>query len=183
MPEHGSSTYRKDQLEVLLIFLPSLWLNSRVQRLTEILHKIQQGLNETLRDYINRFSRAALTISRFVDETGQSAFISNIHPSNKYKYLLGHQKTLTFSDLMEAATTHALTEERMNSFFEPEQQISHLTQSSRYNQWHYDTSPDYSQRLKRPRQVHVQANRDGRPMVQIGSNGKPARGTNSQGNV
>ena len=69
---------------------------------------------------MTRFSRAALTVTSFMDETGQSAFISNFHPRKQYKYLLGHQKTSTFMELTEVAAAHALTEERMNPFFEPE---------------------------------------------------------------
>ena len=87
-----------------------------VKRPTEILHKIVQGPNESLRSYKTLFSRIALTVSDFVDQTRQSAFISNIHPSKQHKYLLRHQKTPTFSMLMEAAAAHASTEEKMNPF-------------------------------------------------------------------
>ena len=76
---------------------------------------------------MNCFSQAALTISDFVDQTGQSAFISNIHPSKQYKYLLGHQKTLTFTTLMEAASAHALTKEKINPFPEVDQKIGHTS--------------------------------------------------------
>ncbi|KAL5555505.1 hypothetical protein UlMin_037741 [Ulmus minor] len=91
-----------------------------VKRPTEILHKIVQGPNESLRSYMTRFSRAALTVADFVDQTGQSAFVQNIHPSKQYKYLLGHQHTPTFSALMEAAAAHAATEEKMSLFPEME---------------------------------------------------------------
>ena len=69
---------------------------------------------------MTRFSRVALTVVDFVDQTGQSAFVQNIHPSKQYKYLLGHQHTPTFSALMEAAASHAATEEKMNLFSERE---------------------------------------------------------------
>ena len=65
---------------------------------------------------MTHFSWVALIVSDFVDQTGQSAFVSNINPSKQYKYLLGHQKTPTFSALMEAATAHATTEQKMNPF-------------------------------------------------------------------
>ncbi|KAL5558557.1 hypothetical protein UlMin_034768 [Ulmus minor] len=96
-----------------------------VKRPTEILHKIVQGPNESLRSYMTRFSRVALTVADFVDQTGQSAFVQNIHPSKQYKYLLGHQHTPTFSALMEAAAAHAATEEKMNLFPEMDLKASY----------------------------------------------------------
>ena len=74
---------------------------------------------------MTRFSRVALTVADFVDQTGQSAFVQNIHPSKQYKYLLGHQHTLTFSALMEAAASHAATEEKMNLFLEEDLKVSY----------------------------------------------------------
>lgn len=65
---------------------------------------------------MTRFSRAVFTVSNFVDQTGQSAFIANIHPSKPYKYLLEHQKMPTFIALMEAASSHVQTKENMSSF-------------------------------------------------------------------
>ena len=62
---------------------------------------------------MTRFSRAALTVFEFMDQMGQSEFIANIQASKQYKYLLGHQKTLTFTALMEVVAAHAL---KMNSF-------------------------------------------------------------------
>ena len=61
-----------------------------IRCLVEILHKIVQGPNKSLWEYISRFTQAALTITDFNDQTGQSAFISNIHPTKQYKYLLSH---------------------------------------------------------------------------------------------
>ena len=52
-----------------------------IKRPTEILHKIVQGPNESLRSYMTRFSHIALTIVDFVDQTGQSALVQNIHLS------------------------------------------------------------------------------------------------------
>ena len=65
---------------------------------------------------MTRFSRVALTVADFVDQTGQSDFIQNIHLKKQYKYLLGHQQTPTFSALMEVAAAHAAMEEKMNLF-------------------------------------------------------------------
>ena len=65
---------------------------------------------------MTRFSRAALIVADFVDQMGQSAFVQNIHPNKQYKYLLGHQRTPTFSALMEAVTAHAATEEKMSLY-------------------------------------------------------------------
>ena len=78
---------------------------------------------------MTHFSMVALTVSDFVDQTGQLAFISNIHPSKQYKYLLVHQKTSTFTMLMEAAAAHALTEEKMNPFPELDQKASYSLRS------------------------------------------------------
>ena len=70
-----------------------------------------------------------LTVSNFVDQMGQSTFISNIHPSKQYKYLLKHKKTSTFTMLMEAAAAHASTEEKMNLFPELDQKASYSLRS------------------------------------------------------
>ena len=96
-------------------FMAQFTSSKPIKRPTKIFHKIRQGPNETLRDYMTRFSKVVLTISWFVDETRQLAFISNIYLSKQYKYLLGHQKTLNFSNLIEMAATHSLIEEMMNS--------------------------------------------------------------------
>ena len=63
---------------------------------------------------MTRFSQVALTDSNVMDQTGQSTFIPNIHPNKQYKNVLEHQKTPTFTMLMEAAAAHALTEDKMN---------------------------------------------------------------------
>ena len=65
------------------------------------------------------FTRAALTVIDFNDQTGQSAFISNIHLTKQYKYHLGHQNTQLFLALMEAASSHALTKEKISPFLDP----------------------------------------------------------------
>lgn len=61
-----------------------------IRRPTEVLHKLVQGSNETLWDYIIQFSRTVLTVIDFNDQTSHSAFLSNIHSSKLYKYLLSH---------------------------------------------------------------------------------------------
>ena len=81
---------------------------------TEILHKVVQGAGESFQEYITRFTRAALIVTHFNDQTGRSIFVSNIHPSKQYKYFLSHQNSQLFSALMEAAASHALTEEKIS---------------------------------------------------------------------
>ena len=73
-----------------------------------------QGPRESFQEYITYFTRAALTVTDFNDQTGQSIFVSNIHPSKQYKYFLSHQNSQSFSALMEAAASHALTEENIS---------------------------------------------------------------------
>ncbi|KAL5573156.1 hypothetical protein UlMin_022753 [Ulmus minor] len=89
-----------------------------IRRPTEILHKVVQGPGESLREYISRFTRAALTVTDFNDQTGRSVFLANIHPSKQYKYLLSHQNSQSFSALMDAAASHALTEEKLSPLAE-----------------------------------------------------------------
>ena len=89
-----------------------------IRRLTEILHKVVQGPTESLREYISRFTRAALTVTDFNDQTGRSVFLANIHPSKQYKYLLSHQNSQSFSALMDVAASHALTEEKLSPLVE-----------------------------------------------------------------
>ena len=84
----------------------------------EILHKVVQGPGESLREYISRFTRAALTVTDFNDQTGRSVFLANIHPSKPYKYLLSNQNSQSFSALMDAAASHALTEEKLSPLAE-----------------------------------------------------------------
>ncbi|KAL5571059.1 hypothetical protein UlMin_020656 [Ulmus minor] len=84
----------------------------------EILHKVVQGLGESLREYISRFTRATLTVTNFNDQTSHSVFLSNIHPSKQYKYLQSHQNSQSFSALMDAAASHALTEEKLSPLAE-----------------------------------------------------------------
>ena len=84
----------------------------------EILHKVVQGPGESLWEYISHFTRVALTVTDFNDQTGRLVFLSNIHPSKQYKYLLIHQNSQSFSALMDAATSHALTEEKLSPFAE-----------------------------------------------------------------
>ena len=74
---------------------------------------------------MTRFSRAALIVFDFVDQIGQLAFIANIHLSKQYKYLLGHQKTPTFTTFMKVATTHALTDEKIRTFPKLEHKANH----------------------------------------------------------
>ena len=69
-----------------------------------------------LREYISRFTRAALTITDFHDQTGRSVFISNIHRMKQYKYLIGHQNIQYFTTLMDVVASHALTEEKISPF-------------------------------------------------------------------
>ena len=59
----GSFTELKEK------FLAQFASSEPIWRPIEILHKIIQGLNESLRYYMTHFSRAALTISYFVDQT------------------------------------------------------------------------------------------------------------------
>ena len=56
--------------------------------------------------------------------------------------MFGHQKTLTFTMLMEAAAAHALTEEKMNSFPELDQKAGHNSQSTKTEQHRYDSRAD-----------------------------------------
>ena len=97
-------------------FLAQFANDEPIKKPTEILHKIVQGPNESLRSYMTCFNHVALTVADFLDQMGQSAFVQNIHPSKQYKYLLGHQKTPNFSALMEAVAVHASTEEKMSLF-------------------------------------------------------------------
>ena len=85
------------------------------------------------------FSGVALTVFDFVDQTGQSAFISNIHPSKQYKYLLGHQRTPTFTMLMEAAATHTSTKEKMNPFPELDQKFGYNLHPPKSEQYWYES--------------------------------------------
>ena len=98
---------------------------------------------------MTRFSQAALTVSDFVDQIGQSAFFTSIHPIMQYKYMLGHQKTLTFIILMESATTYALTEEKMNPFIDFEQKSRETSHHAFSEQHHYDNYLDCSHRPNR----------------------------------
>ena len=91
---------------------------------------------------MTRFSRAALIVSNFVDQTGQLAFITNIHPSKQYKYLLEHQKTPSFTTLMEVAAAHTLIKEKMNSFSDFEQKSGQTSNPARYEQYHYNSHSD-----------------------------------------
>ena len=61
-----------------------------IRRPMKILHKVVQGPGESLREYISRFTRVALTVTDFNDQTGRLVFLSNIYPSKQYKYLLRH---------------------------------------------------------------------------------------------
>ena len=74
-----------------------------------------------------------------MDQTVQSAFISNIHPSKQHKYLLGHQEMSTFTMLMEAAATHASTEEKMNYFPELDQKASYKLYLLKSEQYRYES--------------------------------------------
>ena len=80
--------------------------------------------------FLALISKVALTIFHFVDQTGESAFIANIHPSKQYKYPLEHQRTLTFTTLMEALATYALTKEKMNLLPNLKQKPSQASHSS-----------------------------------------------------
>ena len=48
--------------------------------------------------------------------------------------------------LMESAIAHALIEEKMNPFPDPDQKASQNSQSTRTKQHHYDSRVDHSQR-------------------------------------
>ena len=96
-----------------------------IQHPTKVLHKIVQGPNKSLQDYICRFTRTVLTVTDFNDQIGSSAFVSNIHPTKQYKYLIGHHNTQSFTILMEAAASHALTKEKISLFAEPVMPIVH----------------------------------------------------------
>lgn len=100
---------------------------------TEILQKIVQGPNEFLHKYISHFTRVALTVTDFNDQTRRSTFVPNIHPTKQYKYLLGHQDTQSFITLMEIVASHALTEEKINLFTEPAMPIIHAPLPLRTN--------------------------------------------------
>ena len=52
-------------------FLAQFASSEPVRRPSEILHKIVQGHDEPLRSYMTRFSRVALTVTDFVDQTGR----------------------------------------------------------------------------------------------------------------
>ena len=73
-----------------------------------------QGPKESLWEYISHFTRAVLTVTDFNDQTGRSVFLYNIHPTKQYKYLLSHQNSQSFLALMDAAASHALTEEKIS---------------------------------------------------------------------
>ena len=99
---------------------------------------------------MTRFNIAALTISDFMDQTRQSAFVSNIHSSKQYEYLLGHQKTPTFTVLMEVAAAYALTEEKMDPFPELEQKSNQNSQAARTEPRYPDTCTNRPHRSYRP---------------------------------
>ena len=91
---------------------------------------------------MTHFSRVLLTISDFVNQMGQSAFISNIHPSKQYKYFLGHQKTPTFTMLIEAVAAHASMEEKMNPFLELDLKAGYGPHPSKNEQCRYENRTD-----------------------------------------
>ena len=102
-----------------------------IHRPIEILHKNVQGPNKSLREYISCFTRAALTMTDFNDQTGWSVFISNVHPTKQYKYLLGLQNKQSFTVMIEAAASHTLTEEHISPFAELALPIVHAPQPPR----------------------------------------------------
>ena len=68
-----------------------------IWRPIEMLHKIMQGTNESLWEYISWFTQAMLIVTNFNDQTERSAFVSNIHPNKQYKYLIGYQNMQSFN--------------------------------------------------------------------------------------